>query len=183
MKTVDEMSSNEILYTIATAPEDAQNEFFRLLRQEDALTEDDVLNIMMAVSALRLMTNKGLKEEMGVALYNHFINQVNPGKANKGEDTMVKDFKKVKLARPVTITDIVKLADDYYRVEFLINNRFWGCVLLSDATMMPEVPNWRERLEQIHKGDKMTCWKTRLYDSDGSYNLYNLFPEKWGILA
>ena len=77
MKSIDEMSSTDILYTIATAPEDAQNEFFRLLRQEDALTEDDVFNTMIAVSALRLMTNKELKEEMGVALYNHFINQVN----------------------------------------------------------------------------------------------------------
>lgn len=183
MKSINEMSSNEILYTIATASEDAQNEFSRLLRQEDALTEEDVLNIMMAVSALRLMTNKELKEEMGVALYNHFINQVKPVKQNEGVTTMSYDFRKDKLARPVTITDVVKLAEDYYRVEFLINNRFWGCQLFSDATMMPEVPNWRERLEQIHKGDKMTCWKTRLYDSDGSYNLYNLFPEKWGILA
>lgn len=182
MKPFDSMSCSEILYTIATASEDAQNEFFRLLRQEDALTEDDVLNIMMAVSSLRLMMNKELKDEMGTYLYNYFINRVNPGKANKGANTMVKDFKKTKLANPVTITDVVKLAEDYYRVEFLINNRFWGCQLFSDATMMPAVPNWRERLEQIHKGDKMCCWKTRIYDSAGSYNLYNLIPERWNLL-
>lgn len=77
-KALEEMSSTEVLYTIATAPEDAQNEFFRLLRQEDILTEEDVFNIMMAVSALRLMMNKGLKEEMGITLYNHFISQVAP---------------------------------------------------------------------------------------------------------
>lgn len=94
---------------------------------------------------------------------------------------MSKDFRKVKLANPVTITDVVKLADDYYRVEFIINNRFWGCQLFSDATMMPDVPNWRDRLEQIHKGDKMPCWKTRIYDSEGSYSLYNLLPERWNI--
>lgn len=180
-KALEEMSSNEILYTIATAPEDAQNEFFRLLRQEDALTEDDVHNIMMAVSALRLMTNKELKEEMGVALYNHFINQVKPVKTNEGVTAMTYDFRKDKLVKPVTITNVVKLAEDYYRVEFLINNRFWGCQLFSDATMMPEVPNWRERLAQIRKGDKMTCWKTRIYEDGHACNLYNLIPERWGL--
>jgi len=91
------------------------------------------------------------------------------------------NFRKDKLINPVTISNVVKLADDYYRVEFLINNRFWGCQLFSDATMMPEVPDWRERLAQIHPGDKMPCWKTRIHDTDGSYNLYNLIPERWGL--
>ena len=91
------------------------------------------------------------------------------------------DFVKIKLARPVTIIDVVKLAEDYYRVEFLINNRFWGCQLFSPAIMEYKVPDWREQLERIHVGDKMTCWKTRIYNGKESYSLYNLIPELWDL--
>lgn len=94
---------------------------------------------------------------------------------------MSMDFVKIKLARPVTIIDVVKLAEDYYRVEFLINNRFWGCQLFSPAIMEHKVPDWREQLGKIHVGDKMTCWKTRCYSNGESYNLYNLIPERWDL--
>ena len=85
MKPIDEMSSSEILYMIATASSEAQNEFFRLLREEPALTEEDVLNVMLAVASFKLMMKLETKEfkeakmEMAAEMYNYFINQVKVG--------------------------------------------------------------------------------------------------------
>lgn len=85
MKPIDEMSSSEFLCTIATAPKEAQDEFFHLLREEPALTEEDVLNVMLAVATFKLMMKLETKEfkeakmEMAAAMYNYFINQVKRG--------------------------------------------------------------------------------------------------------
>lgn len=85
MKPIDEMSSSEFLYTIATAPKDAQDEFFQLLGKEPALTEEDVLNVMLAVASFKLMMKLETKEfkeakmEMAAEMYNYFINQVKVG--------------------------------------------------------------------------------------------------------
>ena len=85
MKPIDEMISSEILCTIATASSEAQDEFFRLLSKEPALTEEDVLNVMLAVASFKLMMRletkefKEAKKKMAAAMYNYFINQVEIG--------------------------------------------------------------------------------------------------------
>lgn len=75
IKLIDDMSADEVLYRIAILPVKVQSEIFKTLNEEDVFTEDEIHSMELSISALRLMMNKDIKEAMGNALYEYFINQ------------------------------------------------------------------------------------------------------------
>lgn len=75
VKSIDEMSADEVLYRIAILPVKVQSEIFKTLDEAGTFTEDEIWNMELSVSALRLMMNQDIKEAMGDTLYEYFTNQ------------------------------------------------------------------------------------------------------------
>lgn len=75
VKSIDDMSADEVLYRIAILPVKVQSEIFKTLDEAGAFTGDEIHSMELSISALRLMMNQDIKEAMGDALYEYFTNQ------------------------------------------------------------------------------------------------------------